>query len=165
MAWAPIPTRRRAATAPDRKPLPAAIRAARPADAATLADLAVELGYPATATEITERLASVANADAAVLVACDAGDRPLGWGHVELRRTLVEPLSAQVVGLVVADGSRSSGIGRELLDAMEEWALARGCRRMLVGTRVTRERAHRFYAREGYEVLKTSYFLVKELSG
>ena len=98
-----------------------------------------------------------------MLVACDPDDRPLAWGQVELRRTLVEPLSAQVMGLVVADGRRSSGIGRDLLAALERWATERGCRRMLVGTRVTRERAHRFYARAGYEVLKTSYFLVKPL--
>jgi hypothetical protein len=34
---------------------------------------------------------------------------------------------------------------------------------MVVATRITRERAHRFYAREGYAVNKTSYFLDKPL--
>jgi len=104
-----------------------------------------------------------ANDQAAVLVAADAEDRPIGWIHVEVRRTLVAPLSAQVMGLVVDDAVRSGGIGRELLRSAEAWAAARGCRRMLVGTRVTRERAHRFYEREGYAVEKTSYFFEKEL--
>ncbi len=99
-----------------------------------------------------------------MLVAIDEAGLPLAWGHVELRETLVEPLSALVVGLVVADASRSAGIGRRLLVAMEAWAQSRGCRRIVVGTRVTRERAHRFYAREGYAVSKTSYFLAKDLS-
>jgi len=35
---------------------------------------------------------------------------------------------------------------------------------MLVGTRVTRQRAHRFYEREGYAVAKTSHFFEKELA-
>jgi GNAT superfamily N-acetyltransferase len=50
-----------------------------------------------------------------------------------------------------------------LLEAAERWARARGCRRLVVATRITRERAHRFYAREGYEVNKTSYVLTKPL--
>jgi GNAT superfamily N-acetyltransferase len=104
------------------------------------------------------------NADAAVLVAADGADRPIGWIHVELKRTLVAPLSAQVMGLVVEDAARSAGIGRELLQAGEAWAAARGCERMLVGTRVTRARAHRFYEREGYAIAKTSYFFEKELA-
>lgn len=141
----------------------ARIRTAAAADAEALARLATELGYPTTSGEIEERLTTI-GPDAAVLVACDERDRVVAWGHVDLRHTLVEPLSAQVMGLVVADGSRSAGIGRELLAALEAWAIARGCRRMVVGTRVTRERAHAFYAREGYAVSKTSYFFVKPLT-
>ena len=114
--------------------------------------------------ELSARLGTVSsNEHAAVLVAADADDRPVGWIHVELRRTLVAPLSAQVMGLVVDDAARSGGVGRELLRSAETWAVERGCRRMLVGTRVTRERAHRFYQREGYAVEKTSYFFEKEL--
>ncbi len=134
-----------------------------PADASALAELATQLGYPTSSQDVADRLATI-NVDAVVLVTCDDGGRVVAWGQVELRRTLVEPLSAQVMGLVVADGLRSAGIGRDLLAALEGWAVGHGCRRMLVGTRVTRERAHRFYEREGYEVLKTSYFLVKQLA-
>jgi GNAT superfamily N-acetyltransferase len=82
---------------------------------------------------------------------------------VEMRRTLVEPMSALIAGLVIGEGHRSAGAGVLLLTAAEAWARARGCERVVVATRVTRERAHRFYAREGYEVSKTSYFLTKAL--
>jgi GNAT superfamily N-acetyltransferase len=80
-----------------------------------------------------------------------------------LHRSLVEPLSALIMGLVVGEGHRSTRIGARLLDAAERWARAHGCRQMVVATRITRERAHRFYAREGYSVAKTSYFLTKAL--
>ena len=129
-----------------------------------MAALAEQLGYPVGTDELAERLAAVAaNDHAQVMVAADADDRPIGWIHVEVKRTLVAPLSAQVMGLVVDDAARSGGIGRELLRSAETWAAARGCGRMLVGTRVTRGRAHRFYQREGYAVQKTSYFFEKEL--
>jgi GNAT superfamily N-acetyltransferase len=143
----------------------ATIRAAQRRDATALADLSGQLGYPATAEEIERRLATIDLLDSSVvLVACDRTDRPLGWGQVELRRTLVEPLAGQVMALVVDEGSRSGRVGRQLLLAMERWATERGCRRMIVSTRVTRERAHQFYAREGYAVTKTSYLLAKELA-
>jgi len=140
----------------------ATIRPAAAADAAVLAELATELGYSTSPNEMAARLATI-GPDATVLVACEPLDRVVAWGHVEVRRTLVEPLSAQVMGLVVAEDSRSAGIGLGLLSALEAWAIARECARMLVGTRVTRERAHRFYEREGYELLKTSHFFVKPL--
>jgi GNAT superfamily N-acetyltransferase len=142
---------------------PIRVRSAGPGDAPALAALAGELGYPSSAEELLGRLAAVHPTDAAVIVSADADDQPTGWCHVELHRSLVEPLSALILGLVVGERHRSTGIGAVLLAAAEGWARARGCQRLVVATRVTRERAHRFYAREGYEVSKTSYFLTKPL--
>jgi len=142
---------------------PTRIRPPIPSDAAALAALAGELGYPTSAEALLGRLVALHPTDAAVMVATDAADRPIGWCHVELRRTLVEPLSALVMGMVVAEGHRSSRIGSQLLEAVERWAGARGCERMVIATRLTRERAHAFYTREGYAVSKASYFLTKLL--
>ncbi|HEY8771804.1 MAG TPA: GNAT family N-acetyltransferase [Candidatus Limnocylindria bacterium] len=139
------------------------IRPPLPSDAPALAELAEELGYPTSEEEMLVRLASLHPTDAALMVSTDADDLATGWCHVEMHRTLVEPLSALIVGLVVGDGHRSAGIGAELLAAAERWARARGCRQLVVATRITRERAHRFYAREGFAVSKTSYFLTKPL--
>jgi GNAT superfamily N-acetyltransferase len=141
-----------------------AIRPPRADDAAVMADLAEQLGYPVSAVELGERLDDLRDGeDAAVMVATDLDDRPLGWVHVEIKRTLLAPLSAQIMGLVVDASARNVGVGRDLLSAAEAWAAARGCRQMLVGSRVTRERAHRFYLREGYAIQKTSFFFEKQL--
>jgi GNAT superfamily N-acetyltransferase len=141
-----------------------AIRPPRDEDAAALAALSEQLGYPVSADELRARLSAVATNDqAAVLVATDAADRPIGWLHVELKRTLVAPLTAQIMALVVDDAARNHGVGKELLAAAEAWASTRGCRHMIVGTRVTRQRAHRFYQREGYALQKTSHFFEKSL--
>lgn len=141
-----------------------AIRPPRSGDLTELADLSAQLGYPVTAAELAGRLAAVAaNDHATVLVAGDAADRPIGWVHVELKRTLVAPLTAQIMGLVVDGDARNAGVGRDLVSAAEAWARDRGCLRMLVGTRITRERAHRFYTREGYVLQKTTHFFEKGL--
>lgn len=148
---------------PEPRRSPIGIRSPVPSDAPALAALAGELGYPTSAEALLGRLAALHPTDAAVMVATDPADRAIGWCHVEVRRTLVEPLSALVLGMVVTDRRRSSRIGAQLLEAVERWAIARGCVRMVIATRLTRERAHAFYAREGYTVSKTSYFLAKTL--
>lgn len=142
----------------------ALVRPPKPTDAPFLAALAGELGYPTDSEALLGRLASLNSTDAAVMVATDAGDVPIGWCHVEMRRTLLEPMSALIVALVIGDGHRSAGVGATLLQAAERWARARGCHRLVVATRITRERAHRFYGREGFEVSKTSYFMTKALN-
>jgi GNAT superfamily N-acetyltransferase len=103
-----------------------AIRPPREADIPALANLAGQLGYPTNTAEMHDRLVAVADNDhARVLVATDAADRTIGWVHVELRRTLAEPLTARIMGLVVDERARGGGVGRDLLHAAEAWAVER----------------------------------------
>jgi GNAT superfamily N-acetyltransferase len=140
-----------------------AIRAPRDGDLVAMAEQAGQLGYPVEPDELRRRLAAVTASDAAVLVATDAHDRPIGWLHVELRRTLVAPLTAQIMALVVDERARGVGVGRELVAAADAWAGARGCRRLMVATRITREAAHRFYVREGFSLDKTSHIFERPI--
>lgn len=51
--------------------------------------------------------------------------------------------------LVTSERVRSAGHGKRLLDWLKERARAEGCAELSLVSRVTRERAHRFYFREG----------------
>ena len=134
-------------------------------DAPSVAELATQLGYPARPDDIVVRLTRLARAGDAValLVAVGSDDRAVAWAHVELRDTLVAPPAAQLMALVVAEDTRNRGVGRQLVEAVETWALDRGCVTLLVATRVTRTAAHRFYRRAGYTLNKTSYIFEKAL--
>ena len=100
-----------------------AVRAPRDRDLDAMADQAGQLGYPVEPDELRRRLAAVtANDDAAVLVATDPQDRAIGWLHVELKRTLVAPLTAQIMALIVDERARGGGVGRELVAAADAWA-------------------------------------------
>lgn len=140
------------------------IRPMTAADAAQVADLTTQLGYPTAADETVDRLADIEArpGDQAALVAEEDG-RTVAWVHVELVPSLASGLTANIGGLVVDEAHRSSGTGAELLAAAEAWARARGVDRMVVRSRVVRERAHRFYEREGYAVVKTSHIFEKRL--
>lgn len=139
------------------------IRPATMADAAALVELNDQLGYPTSEPELRERLDPIlASAEDAVLVAVE-GDRPIGWVHVAVERGLEASRTAGLRGLVVDEVRRSAGVGRELLAAAEDWARQRDCVTLTVRSRVTRERAHRFYEREGYRLVKTSHVFTKPL--
>jgi GNAT superfamily N-acetyltransferase len=100
----------------------------------------------------------------AVFVAESTGTAGVvGWVHVSVSHLLESGVRAEVNGLVVAEGQRSAGAGAKLLEAAEEWARKRGCGGMNVRSNVIRERAHRFYERQGYEHYKTQKAFRKAL--
>jgi len=140
------------------------IRLARIGDAARLADLSGQLGYPATAAQVRQRLRRIQPAaQHAVLVAETKDHGVIGWLHVSKQPLLEVEIRAEVNGLVVADGYRSLGAGTRLLAAAEDWARKHGCKGMSVRSNVIRERAHQFYERNGYEHYKTQKSFRKPL--
>lgn len=142
-----------------------AIRVADRTDAPVIAVLNGELGYPSTPGEVADRLAQIDESPGDALLVAEHLGHVVGWAHVALKPSLLNVRSAQLMGLVVAEAERSAGIGKALLAEAEGWARARGAERMVVASRVTRERAHRFYQREGYAVLKRSLMFEKRLRG
>lgn len=141
------------------------IRLGRVDDAGALAELNGQLGYPTTVAELRERLGPIlASEEDALLVAADDADQPIGWVHVAIERGLEASFAAGLRGLVVDEAHRSRRLGHVLLEAAEDWARQRGCRVLTLRSRVTRERAHRFYEREGYRLTKTSRVFEKELT-
>ena len=143
---------------------PTTIRPMRDDDAGRVAELTAQLGYPSTPAEIAARFAHVSSRpDDDVLVAVDDRDRPIGWIQVSRFASLEAGEVALIGGLVVDESYRSAGIGDALLAAGEAWGRQHGAKTMLVRSRVTRERAHRFYERHGYATVKTSHVFEKPL--
>jgi GNAT superfamily N-acetyltransferase len=140
------------------------IRRAKSGDARRLAELSGQLGYPATPAQMRERLRGIKPAsEHAVLVAESATDGVIGWLHVSKEPLLEVETRAEVNGLVVAEGQRSAGAGARLVAAAEDWARKHGCKSMSVRSNVIRERAHKFYERNGYEHYKTQKSFRKPL--
>jgi GNAT superfamily N-acetyltransferase len=140
------------------------IRPMRDADATRVATLTTQLGYPVTPDELARRLAEVrTHDDHELLVAVDADDAVIGWIHVGRHPGLEAADLAIIHGLVVDEPARSAGIGNELVDAAEAWARSCGATTIIVRSRSTRPRAHRFYERIGYVEVKVSHVFEKRL--
>jgi len=140
------------------------IRRAKGADAARIAVLSGELGYPATVAQIRKRLLEIKPASLHGVFVADAPEGGvIGWVHVSRQPLLEAEIRAEVNGLVVTEGQRSLGAGARLLAAAEDWARKHGCKSMSVRSNVIRERAHKFYERHGYEHYKTQKSFRKPL--
>jgi GNAT superfamily N-acetyltransferase len=140
------------------------IRRARAGDALRLAELSGQLGYSTTAGEMTMRLRKLKPASQnALFVAESPGGGVVGWAHVSVTHLVEVGTRAELNGLIVAEGQRSLGAGARLLEAAEDWARKHGCPSMSVRSNVIRERAHKFYERQGYEHYKTQKAFRKPL--
>jgi ribosomal protein S18 acetylase RimI-like enzyme len=128
------------------------VRDARLDDAPALAALMTVLGYPTSPRSMSAGLNRVL-ADPAfrTLVAETADHRVVGFAGFRVGPTFEgDTLEGEIVALVVDPTHRSQGVGATIVEAGEEWALARGASSMMLGTRGDRRRAQSFYERHGY---------------
>ena len=139
------------------------IRPARASDAAAVASLAEELGYPTAAPEIAERLTALAGSPNDAVFVAVLGLTPVAWIHVTLVTLLESARHAEIRGLVVTAALRTCGIGAQLVAHAEGWAREQGVARIRVRSNALRERTHAFYERLGYVVAKTQKVFDKPL--
>lgn len=144
---------------------PTLIRPARAADAARIALLSAQLGYPAALEVVAGRLTRLAAEPAQAVLVAETDGEVVGWLQVGTGFTLESGAQAELLGLVVDGALRGRGIGAALVAAAEAWARDRGLDRLRVRTNVTREATHRFYRRLGFEEAKRQVVFRKVLGG
>jgi GNAT superfamily N-acetyltransferase len=140
------------------------IRGAQTGDAAEMARLSAQLGYPMSPDEMTRRLANVLPNQRHHVAVAARGGLVLGWMHVEHRSTLEGGERAELMGLVVDANARRQGLGRELVAVAERWAASRGLASLTVRSNAARELSHPFYEALGYSRDKTQHVYSKALA-
>jgi len=133
------------------------IRDAEQADAAAVADLLGQLGYPTSAEGAEARLERLRVVGDRVVVA-ELDGRTVGLAHLQVAPAIERDRPAAKIGaLVVDDAHRGRGVGRALLDAVEAEARVRGCELLFLTTAERRDDAHAFYERVGLEYTGRRY--------
>ena len=139
------------------------IRPIRPEDAVPVSELVTQLGYERTADQVRLWVADLhARPEQAAFVA-ELDGKVVAWIDVSFVWHLQSEAFGLIGGLVVKDGLRSAGIGRLLCERAEDWSRDQGARKIRVTSRSTREAAHRFYLRDGYQQTKISMVFEKPL--
>lgn len=145
---------------PPEPPKPPKIREGRPADAGTIAELLVQLGYDVAPADVRRRLEALRKSGEPPLVADRGGVIGCLTWHVTPVIHRPRPVG-RITMLVVAEAERGAGIGAALVEAAEALLRTRGCGLVEVTSNMKRMRAHAFYERLGYE--RTSYRFAKVL--
>ena len=121
-------------------------------DAAEVARLLGQLGYPWPVSEVAARIKTFLASDERALVASREGSASL-LGVLTLHITPVLHRAGPVgrlTMLVVDESARGEGIGRALVTAAEAYFGERGCALIEVTSNKRRADAHAFYERLGY---------------
>ena len=139
------------------------VRPATTADAAGIARLATELGYPSSEEEMATRLHSLLRSESHFVGVAEDGPNLVGWVAAERRLLLESGTRVELVGLIVGSSARRRGTGRELVAAAEAWALGQGVKVIIVRSNVARLESHPFYERLGYERTKTQHAYSRQL--
>ncbi len=138
------------------------IRKATAADATAIAKLSGQLGYPADAAAMTERLGRILPRNDHVVFVAETTEI-VGWTHAGQHEILEAGTLCEIWGLVVANGQRGQGVGRRLIEAVEDWARQRGLTDVSVRSNVIRPESHPFYERIGFARYKTQHAYRKRL--
>ena len=127
------------------------IRDARPGDASAIAALLTQLGYPTDADAVEERLDRLGVVGDRVVIAELSGE-VVGLAHLQATPAIeLDRPVAKIGALVVDEAQRGQGVGRALVEAVEEEARRRGCEVLFLTTSERRDDAHAFYERVGLE--------------
>jgi GNAT superfamily N-acetyltransferase len=139
------------------------VRAARMEDAAELARLSGQLGYPSTVEMIRERLEKIERDASSVVIVAENENGIAAWTQLIVENILELGTQVEVVALVVDENLRRNGAGRRLMEHAEKWGRERGCGWVSVRSNVKRAVAHAFYEGVGFEHIKTQKTFRKKI--
>jgi GNAT superfamily N-acetyltransferase len=127
------------------------IRDAHLDDSAPIAALLDQLGYPTDAAAVSGRLQRLYVVGDRVVVA-ETDGAVVGLAHLQVTPALERDRPAAKIGALVVDAAhRGRGVGRALVEELENEARARGCELLFLSSSEARSDAHAFYERVGLE--------------
>jgi GNAT superfamily N-acetyltransferase len=128
------------------------VRAASHDDAASIASLMTQLGYPSTPSQMQPRLARLLSHPeyGAIVAAMSQDVVGVVLLHAECGLEYDAPYG-RVMGLVIDERRRGEGLGRLLMQHAERWCAERGADRVVVTSASRRTAAHDFYRAIGYD--------------
>ncbi len=148
---------------PDRVGSIVLVRTMTPGDVGAVTALSLQLGYHVDLASVDAAMPTALRSPSTAFVA-EFESGVVGWVHAYVSVLLQYPHPfVEIGGLVVDGNSRGSGVGRALMEAVEQWALERGLDEVRLRSGAARHDAHKFYESLGYQIEKSSYTFSKRL--
>ena len=127
------------------------LRGATLDDSAAIAALVTQLGYPSDATGMKGRLEWLLSDPEHAVVVAETSDDIVGMVAAQVGHALeFNGTYGRIIGLVVDSHWRGYGVGRTLMEHIENWCRNRGALSLLLTSGNHRVEAHKFYRAIGY---------------
>ncbi|MCJ7935713.1 MAG: GNAT family N-acetyltransferase [Chryseobacterium sp.] len=139
------------------------IRRMKEEDEESVIELLAQLGYPDTKEFMPQKIKNLLN-DPNEYLAVAENDEGKAIGFISIHmipQIALEGDFARISYFSVDENYRSSGIGKLLEEYGEQAAKDRNCDRIEVHCHSDRQKAHRFYDRQGYT--ESPKYLIKKL--
>lgn len=119
----------------------------------------LELGYSIELMELSNNICEIYKKGGEIFIAERDGES-VGSVCVLMDARLAEGVYAEIVSLIVSEKARGKGVGKELVQKAEAWAMER-VNKVRVRANEIRSSAHAFYRNQGYEETKTQKIFIK----
>ncbi len=130
-----------------------------------LTRLTLQLGYTEESGKIKDRLNDLlTNHDDHMIFVAEIDNQIVAWLHGYLYRLFYAETMCEIGGLVVEEDYRRKGIATKLMESIENCAAEKGCNKVSLRSGSSRKKAHQFYKNIGFDLVKTQYRIIKEIS-
>lgn len=133
-------------------------------DLDTLTELMSDLGSPSTKEEMKDRMKLIQNQSGLFTFVATLNDKVVGMIGVRQNFTYTSnKVITQISALVTKKEYQGQGIGRALIQFIEEWTRNNGSDFLYLTSGIREERtvAHEFYKKNGFDI--TGYRFVKRI--
>ncbi|MDQ0481812.1 GNAT family N-acetyltransferase [Guptibacillus hwajinpoensis] len=137
------------------------IREAVAGDEEEMGLLLTDMGYPATALQLKDRLEPIMNNSSYLTLVTEENGSLVSMLGMHFERSYVSDIVvARIITMVTASDYRQRGIGRNMLNEAEKRAVEAGATLVVLnsGNRDERKAAHKFYEGCGFEAKSTGFY-------
>ena len=126
------------------------VHIAKPEDAAKVAELLHQMGYPVSRSEAAKRINLYSKPSYLLLVA-KIEEKVVGFIALHVYDVLHLPApEGRISSLCVDENIRGTGVGNTLLKAAEEFFKDSGCYKIVLNSNLKRPETHQYYLNRGY---------------
>jgi len=122
----------------------------------------ISLGYDFTEEQVEANVRKlIGSKENLLMVAVNEDDEVVGFIHANNHDPVYAPPMKDIMALAIYDEYRHIGIGKQLVAAVEDWAVKTGARGIRVNSGIEQKSAVIFYKSCGFDYIKTNYNLRK----
>ncbi|MFI5452017.1 GNAT family N-acetyltransferase [Pedobacter sp. UC225_61] len=119
-------------------------------DAEEITSLSTQLGYENEIEDLLDRTKEILKSKNDCIFVAKLDGNIVGWIHGFRAVRIESPLFVEIAGLVVDRKQQKQHIGKSLVEAVKDWSISLGIKKIRVRCNIIRTESHKFYENIGF---------------